>query len=78
MRRLKDDIRMRSVPILMVPAHPGAERETHTRGADAFLAKPFEIDEFLSLVASLLARQQAEQTVANDQERNQSDLSHFT
>ncbi len=54
-RHLKEDEHTRDVPILMVSAHPSAEQEADEHGADAFLPKPFNIDEFLALVASLLA-----------------------
>src|SRR5215472_14191127 len=49
-QRLKDEERTHDVPILMVSAHPSAEREASAAGADAFLSKPFEIDEFLAVV----------------------------
>lgn len=73
-RHLKEAGRTRDVPILMISAHPSAEREARAAGADAFLAKPFDIDEFLSLVSSLLARPQAEPIAAKDQERTQPEL----
>jgi CheY-like chemotaxis protein len=71
---LKDDERTRGIPILMISAYPNAEREARAGGADAFLAKPFDIDEFLALVASLLARHQEEQLLDLHMERTQSDL----
>ena len=52
---MKADERTQDIPILIISAHPSAEQEAHVRGADAFLAKPFDIDEFLALVESLLA-----------------------
>lgn len=73
-RHLKEAERTHDVPILMISAHPSAEREARAAGADAFLAKPFDIDEFLSLVSSLLARPQAEPIAAKDQERTQPEL----
>lgn len=39
------------IPILMLSAHPTAEREARTAGADDFLAKPFEMDVLLAKVA---------------------------
>lgn len=73
-RHLKEAKRTHDVPILMISAHPSAEREARAAGADAFLAKPFDIDEFLSLVSSLLACPQAEPIAAKDQERTQPEL----
>ncbi len=71
---LKEDERTRDIPILMVSAHPGAEVEAHARGADAFLAKPFDIDEFLSIVESLLTRHIMVPDVSTNQRQNQTDL----
>ncbi len=73
-RHLKEAERTRDMPILMVSAHPGAEQEARAGGADAFLAKPFDIDEFLSLVSSLLDRQKAEPIEAKDQEMTEPGL----
>jgi len=44
----------RQIPILMLSAYPSAEQEAREAGADDFLAKPFEIDELLKKIASLL------------------------
>lgn len=73
-RHLKDDERTRDIPILMVSAHPGAEMEARACGADAFLAKPFDIDELQALAASLVARPQVEPIGAKDQEGTEPDL----
>ena len=54
-RNLKAGERTRNIPILMISAHPSVEQEAHKHGANAFLFKPFDIDEFLALVESLLA-----------------------
>ena len=53
-RILKADQHTRNIPILMISAHPSVEQAAHEHGADAFLSKPFDIDEFLALVESLL------------------------
>ena len=42
------------VKILMMSANPAFENICETSGADAFLAKPFQIDDFLETVNSLL------------------------
>ncbi len=49
-RHLKQQEYTRNVPILMLSAHPMAELEARLAGADAFLAKPFEIDDVLAKV----------------------------
>lgn len=43
------------IPILMLSAHPTAERESRSAGADDFLAKPFEMDVLLAKIAAQLA-----------------------
>ena len=73
-RHLKGEERTQGIPILMVSAHPDAEREAWDGGADAFLAKPFDIEEFLGLVAALLAHHQEEQLTDQHLERTQPDL----
>ena len=41
----------RSIPIVMISAHPDARETALACGANAFLAKPFEIDDLLDKVA---------------------------
>lgn len=43
------------IPVLMLSAHPTAERDARNAGADDFLAKPFEMDTLLATVAAHLA-----------------------
>ena len=43
------------IPILMLSAHPTAERDARSAGADDFLAKPFEMEVLLAKVARHLA-----------------------
>ena len=49
--QLKSQENTKHIPIILLSAHPEAEREAKRVGADAFLAKPFEMDELLALVA---------------------------
>lgn len=42
------------IPILMLSAHPAAESGARDAGADGFLAKPFEMDALLAMVAAHL------------------------
>ena len=55
-RRWKSQRETMQIPILMLSAHPSAEQEALEAGADDFLAKPFEMDEFLSRIATLVNR----------------------
>lgn len=50
-RRLKRQQETAHIPIIMTSAHPFARQEAQESGADDFLAKPFEMDELLDIVA---------------------------
>ena len=54
-RQLKSRPDTRHIPIIMISAHPGAEESSRAVGADAFLAKPWDINALIALVASFLA-----------------------
>ena len=54
-RKLKSQDVTRHVPIVMISAHPDAEHSAKEVGADAFVAKPFAIDEVLATVEALLS-----------------------
>ena len=49
-RRLKQDQKHAPVPILMFSAHPNARDACFRAGADDFIAKPFEMDDFLKRI----------------------------
>jgi CheY-like chemotaxis protein len=53
-RRLKGQATTRRIPIVMLSAHPDAQREAREAGADAFLAKPFDLDALLATIAAYL------------------------
>lgn len=53
-RTLKADPSTRSIPVLMMSAHPRAAQEAEDAGADGFLAKPFELEMLVAKVAALL------------------------
>ncbi|HLX55855.1 MAG TPA: response regulator [Ktedonobacteraceae bacterium] len=53
-RHLKRQEETRHIPVIMVSAHPGAEKTAREAGAEDFLAKPFEIDALLAKVANYL------------------------
>ena len=50
-RRLKTHPRTRHVPVLMTSAHPTAAPAAVAAGADAFLPKPFDLDDLLATLA---------------------------
>lgn len=58
--RLRSDPRTKSLPVLVLTAH--AEEESRRRadegGADAFVTKPFQPNDFRQVVLNLLARLQ--------------------
>jgi DNA-binding response OmpR family regulator len=54
-RRLKTSKRHYRVPILLMSAHPSAQHDGLAAGADAFLAKPFDMKTFLEEVRRLTA-----------------------
>ncbi|MBI4029470.1 MAG: response regulator [Candidatus Blackburnbacteria bacterium] len=49
-RDLKADQATSKIPIIMISAHPTAETLAKECGADAFLAKPFDIDELVNTI----------------------------
>lgn len=50
-KELKKYPKTRHIPVIMVSAHPHVEASIHACGADAFLKKPFEMEELLEKVA---------------------------
>lgn len=55
-RVLKADRDTRSIPIIIISAHPTAEKTARDAGADGFIAKPFDISDLLEHVESLLKK----------------------
>lgn len=47
---LKKEKKTAHIPIIIISAHPSAESAAIKVGADAFLAKPFDIADLLSLI----------------------------
>ena len=55
-RRIKKDPAKNVIPILMFSAHPTARETCLAAGADDFIPKPFEMNELISRVKSLIEK----------------------
>ena len=53
-RTLKSRPDTRPIPVIMISAHPDAEASARDVGADAFLAKPWDINVLITLVERFL------------------------
>lgn len=53
-RKLKGDEAYQDLQIMMVSAHPDADETCRAAGADDFLGKPFDMEEFLKKVNNLV------------------------
>lgn len=53
-KKLKSDERTKHIPVILISAHIKGEATAIEAGANAFLAKPFDIEELLEKVAQLL------------------------
>ncbi len=54
-RELKSEADLKTVPIVIVSAHPAARVTALESGADDFLAKPFDLDELFTLLKKHIA-----------------------
>ena|SRR5437868_3613231 len=52
-REIKENQKMKDVPIIMLSAHPGAAENIDNYGADDFIGKPFNSDYLLMKVDQL-------------------------
>lgn len=53
-KKLKSQKETKSIPIIMVSAHPNAEKTVKEAGADSFLAKPFDIESLLENIHTFI------------------------
>jgi CheY-like chemotaxis protein len=53
-KRIKTDKSTKNIPVIMISAHPNSESSAYESGANAFLAKPFKIDDLISTVEKQL------------------------
>jgi DNA-binding response OmpR family regulator len=49
-QQLKSDKETQQIPVIMISAHPSAERSIEKCGANAFLPKPFEANDLLTII----------------------------
>lgn len=53
---LKNNASTRNIPIVIISAHPSAEKAAMQAGVDGFLAKPFDIADLLTLVEKFTSK----------------------
>jgi DNA-binding response OmpR family regulator len=53
-KSLKSREETKHIPIILISAHPNAEKTALEAGADDFLAKPFNIDDLLDRIVRLV------------------------
>lgn len=53
-KEIKGNVRTAKIKIMMMSAHPDAKKLSENAGVDDFLSKPFEIDDLVSKVVTLL------------------------
>ena len=56
-RQLKADEATQAIKVMMVSAHPDADKSCREAGADDFLIKPFDIDDFTAKVATFISKE---------------------
>jgi CheY-like chemotaxis protein len=52
-KNLKSEDATKHIPIILMSAHPNAEKTAYEAGANYFLAKPFDIDALLDKIEEL-------------------------
>jgi len=53
-KKVKSREETKQIPVILISAHPNAEKTALEAGADDFLAKPFNIDDLLAKVERLV------------------------
>ena len=54
-KALKNNTKTKNIPIILTSAHPLAEKAAQAAGADAFIAKPFDISVLSDKIKTLTA-----------------------
>lgn len=50
-KQLRKQVSTKDIPIIMISARANAEKSAMSSGADAFISKPFEMDDLLTKIA---------------------------
>jgi DNA-binding response OmpR family regulator len=53
-KKVKSQDETKGIPVILISAHPNAEKTAFDAGADDFIAKPFNIDDLLTRVQRLV------------------------
>ncbi len=56
-RELKKDTKTSHIPVIIISAHPTAQKAAEEAGATAFLPKPFDVSSLLTLVSQTITPQ---------------------
>jgi DNA-binding response OmpR family regulator len=67
-KKLKHDNKTRNLIVIMMSAHPSAEKDSAEIGADDFIAKPFETEDLLRLLEKHLSKKQ--KLLSNNSKQN--------
>ena len=59
-RHLKNDLRSKHIPVIMVSASPDIAITAMNSGADRFIEKPFEINEILKCIDDIILNKQVD------------------
>lgn len=57
-RKIKHELQTRNIPVIMSSTNANLSSISQTAGADAFIRKPFDLDEFCALIKDTLSRHQ--------------------
>lgn len=55
-KNLKESLPTKQIPIIMISAHPNAEKTIKACGANDFLPKPFDTDELIKKVSQCIIK----------------------
>ncbi len=59
-KKLKSDPQTKDIPLLMFSAQSSAQKSMEEAGVDAFISKPFNLEELLDLITRLLQKNHPE------------------
>ena len=70
LKKLRDDVRFQALPVIFLTARgmTGDRITGYDAGCDAYISKPFDPDELVAIIKSILTRQRAAQAGSGDVE----------